>query len=99
MRPKGGYVYIISNSNRKVLYIRVTSNLYARIYEHKNKLGSSFTSKYNCTDVLYFEFHETIEEAIIREKQLKKWKRAWKDEIINSFNPELKDLFKEVKEM
>jgi putative endonuclease len=69
---KGGYVYIITNKNRTVLYTGVTSNLYARIFEHKEGIGSAFTSKYNCTDLLYYEFHEHIEIAIKREKQIKK---------------------------
>ena len=99
MRPKGGYVYIISNQRRTVLYIGVTSNLYSRIYDHKSGLGSAFSQKYNCTDLLYYYFHESIEEAIKREKQLKKWKREWKDDLIKSFNPNLKDLFPDVSEM
>jgi len=99
MSAKGGYVYIVSNVKRNVLYIGVTSNLYARIFEHKNGLGSTFTIKYNCTDLLYYKFYKTIQEAINREKQLKKWKRAWKDDLIKSFNPGLIDLFNDVKEL
>ncbi|MFK7899468.1 MAG: GIY-YIG nuclease family protein [Cyclobacteriaceae bacterium] len=72
MFGKGGYVYIVSNKRRTVLYIGVTSNLYNRIYEHKNQEGAKFTSKYNCTDIVYYEFFDSIEEAIDREKVLKK---------------------------
>ena len=95
---KGGYVYIVSNKSRSVLYIGVTSNLYARVYEHKSGEGSQFTRKYRCTDLIYFEFHESIESAIDREKQMKKWKREWKENLINEFNPLKRDLFNEVEE-
>ncbi|WP_296620428.1 GIY-YIG nuclease family protein [Marivirga sp.] len=61
--------------------------------------GSNFTTKFKCTDLIYYEFYESIEEAIIREKQLKKWKREWKINLIKKKNPELKDLFDEVAEM
>jgi len=81
------------------LYIGVTANLYSRVFEHKQGLGSRFTSRYKCKDLLYYEFFPFIEEAILREKQMKKWKRAWKDELIRSFNPRLKDLFAEVQDM
>jgi putative endonuclease len=93
MIAKGGYIYILSNKNRTVLYIGVTSDLYNRITQHKSGEGSVFTKKYNCTDLLYYEFFESIVAAIEREKELKKWNRSWKDELIKKTNPELKDLF------
>jgi putative endonuclease len=96
---KSGYIYIVSNKNRTVLYIGVTSDLCSRSYDHKNGVGSKFTKKYNCTDLIYYEFFEKIESAIEREKQLKKWNRAWKDDLIKSFNPELKDLYDEAKDL
>ena len=99
MHAKGGYIYILANRSRTVLYIGVTSNLYARTFDHKNGDGSTFTRKYNCTDLMYYESFTTIEEAIHREKQLKKWKRSFKDELIDSFNPKWKDLFDQVSEM
>jgi putative endonuclease len=99
MGAKGGYIYIVTNHKRTVLYIGVTSNLYTRIYDHKNGLGSVFTKKYKCTDLLYYEFYPTIEEAINREKQLKKWKRIYKDELIKAFNPQMVDLFSQISEM
>jgi putative endonuclease len=99
MIAKGGYVYIVTNKYRTTLYIGVTSNLYARITEHKSVEGSVFTGKYNCKDLIYWEFHEGIEIAIEREKQLKKWKRAWKDRIIKEFNPTWRDLYDEVEDM
>ena len=98
-KAKGGYVYILSNKNRTTLYIGVTADLYNRIYEHKNGLGTVFTKKFSCTDLIYFEFFSTIEAAILREKQMKKWKREWKDILINDLNPSLIDLFDEAVEM
>lgn len=94
----GGYVYIISNKTRSVLYIGVTADLYNRITEHKELRGSVFAKKYNCTDIIYYEFHETIEGAIDREKVLKKWKRNYKDELIAKFNPKLRDLYSEIED-
>lgn len=99
MIAKGGYVYIVSNKNRTVYYIGVTSNLYARAYEHKNGEGSGFTKKYNCTDLVYYQFFEHIESAIEREKQMKKWKREWKQREIKEFNPSMIDLFHTVEDM
>ncbi|MEQ9304148.1 MAG: GIY-YIG nuclease family protein [Marinoscillum sp.] len=99
MRAKGGYVYIVSNKGRNVLYIGVTSNLYARIYEHKNGCGSAFTTKYKCIDLMYYQFYNTIMEAIDQEKRMKKWKRAYKDNLITSMNPNWEDLFDQVEEM
>ena len=75
---KGGYTYIMSNITRSVLYIGVTANLADRSYQHKYEEGSNFTKKYNCTDLIYYEFFDNIEDAIAREKLLKKWNRAWK---------------------
>ena len=99
MPGKGGYIYIMSNKSRSVVYIGVTSNLCSRVYQHKLEIGSIFTNKYRCYDLIYYEFYPSIEEAILREKQLKKWKRTWKDELITSMNPHLKDLFEDVTEM
>ena len=99
MIGKGGYIYIVSNPRRSVFYIGVTSDLFSRAYQHKNREGSTFTKKFNCADLIYYEFFESIEEAIYREKQLKKWKRVWKEELIMKLNPTMKDLFNEVEEM
>ena len=96
---KGGYVYIMSNRTRTVLYTGVTSTLYWRVLEHKTKkYANSFTSKYNCFELIYFEVFTNIEEAIKREKQLKSWKRQWKLELILKTNPNLKDLTDNVKD-
>jgi len=99
MNAKGGYVYILSNKGRTVLYIGVTSNLYNRVQEHKSGSGSVFTQKYNCTDLLYYKFFESIETAIEKEKKMKKWNRDWKDHLIKDFNPNLVDLSDTVSEM
>ena len=89
------YVYILWSKSEK-LYIWVISNLIKRIYEHKNKLVEWFTEKYNIDRLLYYEVYSDIEEAIKREKQLKKWKRDWKINLINNFNPAWKDLYKSI---
>ena len=92
MTGKGGYIYIVSNKSRTVLYTGVTSDLANRIFEHKEGKGSQFTSKYKCVDLLYYEFYSTINEAIQREKQLKNWHRERKINLIESINPDWKDL-------
>ena len=89
----------MSNKNRTVLYIGVTNDLYNRAYQHKTGIGSAFTKKYSCTDLIYYGFFDRIEDAIHREKRLKKWNRAWKNELIENFNPEKRDLFDDVSEM
>ena len=94
---KGGYVYIMSNSGRTTLYIGVTSNLKSRIADHKNGIGSEFTSKYKLTDLIYYEDFPDIYQAIDREKQLKNWHRQWKINLIESLNPEMRDLFWEIR--
>ncbi len=87
------YVYIATNVQNNVLYIGVTNNLVRRIYEHKNKLVSGFTQKYNITKLVYFEVFEDINEAIKREKQLKGGSREKKLRLIETSNPHLEDLY------
>jgi len=90
---KGGYIYIVTNRNNTVLYTGVTNNLYRRIAEHKEMLNSkSFSARYNCNKLVYYEFFHSIEEAIQREKQLKAGSRKKKIELINSINPLWEDL-------
>ncbi len=89
------YVYIISNNFRNVLYIGVTRNLESRLYEHKNKLIDGFSKKYNLNVLLFYETTEYTLDAIAREKQLKKWNREKKFNLIKSINPELRDLSEE----
>lgn len=90
------YIYILTNKNHSVLYIGVTSDLVKRIYEHKNSLVKGFTKKYNVDHLVYYEEFSDILEAITREKQLKKWNRAWKEELIEQFNPEWQDLYEDI---
>ena len=87
------FVYILSNSNNTVLYIWVTSDLIKRIWEHKNKVVEWFTNDYNVNKLVYYELHNDINEAIKREKQLKKWKREWKDNLIDKTNIYREDLY------
>jgi putative endonuclease len=89
---KGGFVYILASGRNGTLYIDVTSNLNKRDFEHKNKTFGGFTAKYDVTQLVYYEPYDRIEEAIAREKAMKKWNRAWKIEAIEKFNPEWRDL-------
>ncbi|MDI6402412.1 GIY-YIG nuclease family protein [Balneolaceae bacterium ANBcel3] len=89
---KRGYIYIMANQHNNVLYIGVTSNLVCRIAEHKAKINKSFTSKYNCDKLVYYEVFSSIGVAIQREKQLKNWKRKWKEELVAGKNPTWRDL-------
>ena len=89
---KEGFVYIMSNKNRTTLYIGVTSNIEQRVKSHKKGVGSVFTSKYNLTDLLYFERIMGMQNAIDREKQLKRWHKDWKWELIKKENPRFDDL-------
>lgn len=92
----GGCVYIMSNRHRTVYYTGVTADLRRRVHEHRTGQGSAFAKKYNCTDLIYYETFGRIEEAIAREKQLKRWRRAWKDDLIQQMNPTLKDLWPDI---
>ena len=87
------YVYILASRKNGTLYIGVTSDLIKRIWEHKYNVVKGFTQKYNVHILVYFEQHETIEQAIMREKQLKKWNRYWKIKLINTMNPTWSDLY------
>ena len=89
------YVYILTNYTNTTLYIGVTNDLKRRLYEHKNKKYDGFTEKYNVTKLVYFEKTTDIKAAIQREKNLKKWNRNWKDELIKKYNPTYKDLSEE----
>jgi len=87
------FVYIMTNDRHTVLYTGVTNNLESRIFDHKVKRDKhSFTAKYNCGNLVYYEEFGDIKNAIHREKQLKKYLRAWKEELIENTNPEWKDL-------
>ncbi|MBN2313072.1 MAG: GIY-YIG nuclease family protein [Sedimentisphaerales bacterium] len=87
------YVYILASRRNGTLYIGVTSNLLKRVYEHKNELVEGFTRKYHVHNLVYFETYDDIYGAIAREKQMKKWKRQWKINLIEKSNPQWRDLF------
>ena len=82
MLNKNYYVYIFTNWNNTVMYIGVTNDLVRRLYEHKNKLNDVFTKKYNLNKLVYFELFFDINEAIKREKEIKKWRRDKKNKLV-----------------
>jgi putative endonuclease len=86
------YVYILASKENGTLYIGVTNNLERRIKEHKTKRAKGFTSRYDVNTLVYYETTADIVTAIQREKQIKKWKRAWKLKLINSTNPYWTDI-------
>lgn len=86
------FIYIMANSSNSTIYTGVTNDLESRILQHKLKINGGFTSKYNIEKLVYFEKYHHINDAIEREKQLKNWKRIWKNELIEKDNPEWKDL-------
>jgi putative endonuclease len=86
-------VYILASKDNGTLYVGVTSNLVKRIWEHRNDAIEGFTKRYGVHRLVYFEQHMTMEEAILREKRLKKWNRDWKIKLIEDANPEWRDLW------
>lgn len=86
-------VYILSNGVNGTLYTGVSSDLARRITEHRGKVVDGFAKRYGCDRIVYVKFHDNAEAAIVREKQIKKWRRAWKIELIDAENPDWKDLF------
>jgi putative endonuclease len=86
------YVYLLTNWNHKVMYVGVTNDLGRRIYEHKNKLVKGFTEKYKITKLVYFEETADVGAALAREKEIKKWRREKKNNLVLSINPEWRDL-------
>ncbi len=93
---EGGWVYILTNEHRTVLYTGVTSNLRVRIARHRSGLGSKFTRRYNATRLVYYEQARSLQAMIAREKQIKAGSRAGKVRLIEAFNPEWKDLYEEL---
>jgi len=86
------FVYIMASNNSNSIYIGVTNDLQKRVKEHKNHVNNSFSSKYNCVNLVYFEKFNNVKIAIEREKQLKTWKREWKNDLIKKENPKFYDL-------
>ena len=90
------YVYFLTNHYNNVLYVGITNDILRRIAEHKSKINKGFTYKYNCDKLVYYEVYTSVNDAIEREKQLKNWKREWKNKLINDFNPVWKDLSEDI---
>lgn len=86
------YVYILTNKYDKIFYVGFTDDIQRRINEHKNKVFEGFTKKYNVDKLVYLEKHLTINEAQLREKRIKRWRREWKKELIEKINPNWNDL-------
>src|SRR5579863_9917214 len=89
-------VYILASGRNGTLYIGVTSDLIKRVWEHKGDYVDGFSKQYGVHMLVYFELHERMEDAILREKQVKKWNRAWKLRLIEERNPQWKDLYDEL---
>jgi putative endonuclease len=93
---KGGWVYMLANRYRGTIYIGVTSSLAQRAWQHKEGKGSEFAARYGATRLVYAEQHGRIDEAIVREKAMKKWNRDWKIELIEKGNPDWKVLYETI---
>ncbi len=93
MLHKQYYVYILASNKNGTLYIGVTGDLKSRVWEHRNKSKKGFTREYDVSMLVYYEIFEDINEAILREKRLKKWNRDWKLKLIENFNPCWHDLW------
>lgn len=94
--PKRGYVYLMASQRNGTLYVGVTSDLVRRVWEHKNDLQEGFTKRYGVHRLVYYEAYDDIRDAIVREKRIKKWNRAWKIELIEDVNPTWRDLYDEL---
>jgi putative endonuclease len=92
----GYYVYMLASRKDGVTYIGVTNDLVRRVYEHRTKAVRGFTTKYNITQLVWFEIYDDPISAIAREKELKKWKRSWKIELIEVQNPNWDDLYESI---
>ncbi len=89
-------VYILASHYQGTLYIGATSDLIARTWQHRNHVAEGFTKRYRVEHLVWYEQHDSMESAIQREKKLKKWNRAWKTRLIESMNPEWKDLWPKI---
>ena len=92
VNDKHYYVYLLTNWNNKVMYVGVTNDLERRMYEHKNKLVTGFTEKYNVQKLVYFEETGDVNAALAREKEIKRWRREKKNKLVLQINPEWRDL-------
>ena len=89
-------VYILASKRNGTMYIGVTSNLIQRVWQHRNDFVEGFTKRYGVHILVWYEIHSTMDSAITREKELKKWKRSWKIELIEQNNPTWRDLYSEI---
>jgi len=89
-------VYLLASGRNGTLYVGVTSNLPARVLQHREHVVGGFTSRYGVTQLVWYELHSMMESAIVREKQLKKWRRAWKVDLIEQLNPYWRDLWVDI---
>ena len=96
MNDKLPAVYILASGRNGTLYIGVTSDLPKRVWQHRNDLAEGFSKAHRTHSLVYFELHEAMESAILREKQMKKWNRAWKVDLIEERNPYWRDLYGEI---
>jgi putative endonuclease len=90
------YVYLLASQKQETLYLGVTKDLVRRVYQHKEKLTPGFTSRYDVRRLVWFEVYEDPSNAIAREREVKKWRRIWKIELIEKSNPEWRDLYPEI---
>jgi len=90
--PRTYYVYLLTNQNGNVMYLGVTNDLVRRVYEHKNSLVDGFTKKYNVSKLVYFEQTDDVMSAIAREKEIKKWRREKKNKLVETMNPQWREL-------
>jgi len=93
---KSPCVYILASRRNGTLYVGVTSDLIKRVWEHKGDFVDGFSKQYGVHMLVYFELHQTMEDAILREKQMKKWNRAWKLRLIEQGNPGWRDLYEDI---
>ena len=96
MEARQPCVYILASGRNGTLYVGVTSNLPARVWQHRNDIVDGFSNRYRVHDLVWFEVHETMESAIGREKAIKEWKRKWKVDLIETINPYWRDLYSEI---
>lgn len=96
MADKQYYVYILAKARNSTFYVGVTSDLIKRIYQHKNDLADGFTKKHGIKTLVYYEIHTDVNEAIKREKLIKRWKREYKLNVIEKTNPQWNDLYDEI---
>lgn len=89
-------VYILASKRNGTLYAGVTSDVATRVWQHRNGEVEGFSRRYGVSRLVYYEFHDTMDAAITREKQIKKWRRSWKIELIEASNPEWNDLYEDL---